>query len=79
MALVRNLRTGRISPQFHVIFDDEFETVSSDTDMQPLVWEDLLTTNSFRSDLDNSEPVPRIIREWIDPEEIQERVNNSRI
>ncbi|KAL7465130.1 hypothetical protein ACHAXS_005455 [Conticribra weissflogii] len=27
--LVLNLRTGRISPQFHVIFDDSFQTVPS--------------------------------------------------
>ena len=27
--LVLNLRTGRISPQYHVIFDDKFETVHS--------------------------------------------------
>ena len=27
--LVLNTRTGRISPQYHVIFDDKFETVKS--------------------------------------------------
>ena len=29
VALVLNTRTGKISPQFHVIFDDKFETVAS--------------------------------------------------
>ena len=29
MALVRNLHTGYISPQYHVVFDDKFETVFS--------------------------------------------------
>ena len=28
-ALVRNLHTGFISPQYHVVFDDKFETVFS--------------------------------------------------
>ena len=29
VALVRNLETGFVSPQFHVVFDDKFETVFS--------------------------------------------------
>ena len=29
VALVRNLHTGYISPQYHVVFDDKFETVFS--------------------------------------------------
>ena len=29
VALVRNLHTGHISPQYHVVFDDKFETVCS--------------------------------------------------
>ncbi len=27
VALVRNLHTGYISPQYHVVFDDKFETI----------------------------------------------------
>ena len=27
VALVRNLHTGHVSPQYHVVFDDKFETV----------------------------------------------------
>ena len=30
VALVRNLHTGHVSPQYHVIFDDKFETVFND-------------------------------------------------
>jgi hypothetical protein len=30
VALVRNLHTGYVSPQYHVVFDDRFETVVSD-------------------------------------------------
>ena len=29
MPIVMNVDTGKISPQFHVIFDDKFETVVS--------------------------------------------------
>ncbi|KAL7478108.1 hypothetical protein ACHAW6_003889 [Cyclotella cf. meneghiniana] len=27
VALIRNLHTGYISPQYHVVFDDKFETI----------------------------------------------------
>ena len=30
VALVRNLHTGHVSPQYHVVFDDKFETVFND-------------------------------------------------
>jgi hypothetical protein len=30
IALVRNLHTGYVSPQYHVVFDDKFETVFHD-------------------------------------------------
>jgi hypothetical protein len=34
--LVLNIESGHISPQFHVIFDDKFETVHSLPSNQPL-------------------------------------------
>ncbi len=34
--LVMNVETGKISPQFHIIFDDTFETVNSLPLNQPL-------------------------------------------
>ncbi|KAL7475537.1 hypothetical protein ACHAW6_001446, partial [Cyclotella cf. meneghiniana] len=30
VALVQNLHTGHVSPQYHVVFDDKFETVFHD-------------------------------------------------
>ena len=41
--LVLNLQTGHISPQFHVVFDDDFTTVSSlgVTDEVPDFWQQL--------------------------------------
>jgi hypothetical protein len=41
--LVLNVETGHISPQFHVIFDDKFETVNSLAVDQPLdrQWADI--------------------------------------
>jgi hypothetical protein len=30
IGLIRNLRTGAVSPQFHVVYDDHFTTVGAD-------------------------------------------------
>ena len=48
VGIVRNLETGRLSPQFNVIYDDNFETVHTDIDSQPLLWEELLTTITYK-------------------------------
>ena len=48
LALVRNLHTGFVSPQYHVVFDDNFETVfhdgKSDDDLQKIC-DDLFVNN----------------------------------
>ena len=33
VGLIRNIRTGYISPQFHVVYDEEFTTVASDNSL----------------------------------------------
>ena len=50
VALVRNLSTGYISPQFHVVFDDDFETVYADEDEPPPQWEDMCIFQRFQAD-----------------------------
>ena len=75
VCLVRNLVTGRVSPQFHVVYDDNYETVHSDEDSQPLLWEEMLSTSAFRSDYDPESEVPDLHDEWMDPEELRKRVD----
>jgi len=47
--LILNLQTGRVTPQFHVVYDDWFETVSSENQLDvldnPGVWERLFRTS----------------------------------
>ena len=31
VGLIRNLRTGKVSPQYHVVYDNHFTTVDSET------------------------------------------------
>ena len=73
VSLVRNLRTGNISPQFHVVHDSWFETVTASEGEQPSVWEELVTFQTFRSEYDDDAYVPRLTDEWLSREEIVER------
>ena len=67
VALVRNLRTGYLSPQFHVVFDDQFETIYADADEPPRTWEDLCIYDKFEATFDKDPP--QLGPEWHDPEE----------
>ena len=47
VALILNLQTGHISPQFHVTFDEGFSTVESlRADTEPDNWENLVLNHS---------------------------------
>ena len=70
VGIVRNLRTGRLSPQFHLVFDDYFETVHSESSTPPLVWEELLHFNNFPSHFDDPSYTPQLDNEWLTNEEI---------
>ena len=58
VALVLNLKTGLVSPQYHVVFDDRFSTVpylSSST--PPPNWPTLIATSRFKAPmLDDNTP-----------------------
>ena len=57
--LVLNLKTGTISPQFHVVLDDYFTTVMSisDSDDPPGHWEILFHESRFHTEFDEHEQV----------------------
>ena len=53
VGIVKNLMTGRQSPQFHLVFDDFFETVHSHSMTPPPLWEKVLHFNTFANDFDD--------------------------
>jgi hypothetical protein len=53
VGLIRNLITDYVSPQFHVVYDDWFETVTADADRTPPEWEELVNHSRFLNVLDN--------------------------
>ena len=57
--LVLNLKTGTISPQFHVVLDDYFTTVMSisDSDDPPAHWENLFHESRFHTEFDEHKQV----------------------
>ena len=73
--LILNLRTGHISPQYHVVFDDEFSTVpslASDT-IPPSFWNAVdLEEHSLSIPLDASS-TERLSPDWLTPAELEER------
>ena len=60
VGLVRNLQTGNISPQFHLVFDDYFENFRVGEDQEPPVWSELITFKSFKSAYDDDGYVPNL-------------------
>ena len=73
VGLVRNLQTGTITPQFHCVYDDFFETVHADERAEPEEWPDLVRFHSFRSEYDDADFVPELADEWLEATELQDR------
>ena len=54
VGLTLNPNTNRLSPQFHCVYDDHFETTHSKFDSQPPdVWGKLVINSRFRNDLEH--------------------------
>jgi len=72
--LVLNLTTGHISPQFHVVFDDLFSTVSSlnISDDPPENWETIFHESRFETKFDKHTNFT-LADEWLEPDDISRR------
>ena len=82
IALVKNLQTGSISPQFHCVFDDRFETVLSLPADQPLpadTWTDLCLSGHERYLDPAIEPkdIPPLGSEWATDETEQQQLKQQ--
>ena len=61
VGLILNPNTHRISPQYHCIYDDYFETVGYDSTTKPPSWDDLVIEGFSSNDV-----------EWVPEEEIMD-------
>ena len=67
--LVLNPRTGKISPQFHVIFDDWFTSVlfvGADDAFEPLMWQTLFSHSCYHYMFDDHDAIS-LSDDWTDP------------
>ena len=67
--LVLNPRTGKISPQFHVIFDDWFTSVLSvgaDDAFEPSMWQTLFSHSCYHYMFDDHDAIS-LSDDWTDP------------
>ncbi len=72
IGLIRNLRTGAVSSQFHVVYDEKFTTIplvqNPNTDEpEPENWEELLTFSRDKVDLDDEPPL--LHEDWLTDQE----------
>ena len=87
--LILNLATGSITPQYHVVFDDRYSTVTSigSDDDPPSDWDDLCLDNSLYVPADTTPDTPTHLHDdWLTDAEReskyrdlqrQDRVRNS--
>ena len=81
VGLIRNLETGFISPQFHCVYDDWFETVHSYEDLDPEKWKDLVIRGRVRVPTDDGEQHMELADDWLTDVERtakQQRLENLR-
>jgi hypothetical protein len=73
VTLVLNLTTGSIDTQYHLVFDDQFTTVSSiEREMDtPSHWEDLCLESAVRIVTDH--PTTYLKDDWLTEEELEEK------
>ena len=69
VALILNRTTGKISPQFHCLFDDFFQTVRgvedpADIDLHAIDWDKFITVVGTDKFFDENEPPPPLSDDW---------------
>ena len=81
---ILNLRTGHVSPQFHVVYDDLFSSVSSDDSQVQIIkqedWDRLLELGSDENLVEGMNPkdIPPLHKDWLSNEEIDQRNEEDR-
>ena len=77
--LVLKLLTGSISPQYHVVFDEMFSTVTNSTAAYPEVWIRLLTSRNSRIQVMlDQEDDPELDYEWLTADDQLTRFRKSK-
>ena len=70
IGMVRNLNTGYISPQFHVVYDDWFETVYAPDGPPPPQWDELCIYSCYEVQFEPGATPPGLQDEWYSKDEL---------
>ena len=75
---ILNLSTGSVTPQFHVVYDDLFSTVTCpvDSPLPESSWNSLLSFG-YENCLHSDVPVPPLSLEWLSPAEVADNQRTS--
>ena len=80
IGMIRNLTTGYLSPQFHVVYDNEFQTVfggyGNNDALCPHIWEKICvhSKENTATDLTTTDKrLPRLHEDWLTPVEREDR------
>ena len=72
--LVLNLKTGYISPQYHIVFDDTFSSVvSHSVDEEPPEFWNSIELDAFTYKIPVDNPPPYLQDDWLTPTELEEK------
>jgi hypothetical protein len=66
---IGNLSTGYISPKYHIVFDDWFDTVYATEEAMPPNWGDMCIMQRFETVFDENQDPPYLAEEWMIPKE----------
>ena len=74
VGMIRNMSTGYVSPQYHVIYDNKFETVMGGLENNEAVtyyiWENLGTQNNSEHIIYTATPhIPTLDQTWMIPDD----------
>ena len=69
VGLVQNLKTGNISPQFNLVYDDWFEMVHASASQEPKEWKELIQFQCIINEIDDEPYMPELSDEWLTQEE----------
>jgi len=76
VGMIRHLVTNNISPQYHVVYDNHFETAYANEETPPEEWERLLFIHRELANFDDKQKIPELSRQWLDAQD--DTLNNEK-
>ena len=78
IGLIRNLQTGYVLSQFHVVYDDFFTTIANSNDEDPPSTWSILFDTSRELVVEDVDKPPSIHDSWLDNQELAQRNRQRR-